>query len=54
MDEKIGDEDDASYGGSVMNDTRGIVIGDYIYIVQSGGGIKSYDTTDYDLVDECD
>ena len=53
MDEKIGNEEDYNDGWTTMNDTRGIVIGDYIYIVQSGGGIKSYDTTDYGLVDEC-
>ncbi len=53
MDEKIG-ADDYGDGWNAMNDTRGIVIGNYIYVVQSGGGIKSYDTTDYDLVDECD
>ena len=37
-----------------MNDVRGIVIGDYLYVVSTGVGIKSYDTTDYELVNECD
>lgn len=34
--------------------TRGIVIGDYLYVIQSGNGIKSYDTENYKLYDECD
>ncbi len=53
MDEKIGEDNDY-YVYSTMDDTRGIVIGDYLYVVTSGSGIKSYDTTNYKLVDECD
>ena len=50
MNEKL-DENIYSVG---MNDVRGIVIGDYLYVVSTGVGIKSYDTTDYELVNECD
>ncbi len=53
MDEKLGEDNDY-YDYTTMDDTRGIVIGDYLYVVTSGSGIKSYDTTNYKLVDECD
>jgi uncharacterized secreted protein with C-terminal beta-propeller domain len=46
MDEKL----DEAYG-SLMG-TRGIVIGDYIYVVQSGSKVSSYDTENYKLVNE--
>ena len=47
MDEKLGDVYDSLLG------TRGIVIGDYIYVVESGNKITSYDTENYKMVDEC-
>ena len=47
MDEKLDETYESLLG------TRGIVIGDYIYIAQSGSMITSYDTTNYEKVDEC-
>lgn len=49
MDEELGE--DGLYAD--IYSTRGIVIGDYLYIVNSGMGISSYDTDNYKLVDEC-
>lgn len=42
------------YGSSDDSDVRGIVIGDYLYLVECGYGIRSFDTDDYSLVDEID
>ena len=38
--------------GNLMS-TRGIVIGDYIYVVESGSKVTSYDTENYKQFDEC-
>lgn len=46
MDEKL----DEMYG-SLMS-TRGIVIGDYIYVVESGSKVTSYDTENYKQFDQ--
>ena len=58
MDESLSDSssEDYYYSGdySTYANTRGIVIGDYIYVVIPGEGVKSYDTNNYKLVDECD
>ncbi|SEQ79284.1 Secreted protein containing C-terminal beta-propeller domain [Lachnospiraceae bacterium NE2001] len=58
MDEALSDSssEDYYYSGdySTYANTRGIVIGDYIYVVIPGEGVKSYDTNNYKLVDECD
>lgn len=48
MDEML--DDSASYMD--VNNTRGIVIGDYLYVVTPGVGIASYDTDDYRMVEE--
>ena len=52
---KLSDDATDYYSGyySGMDRTRGIVIGDYLYIVTAGGKISSFDTKSYDLVDEC-
>ena len=44
---------DMSYDTSLYN-SRGIVIGDYLYVVVSGEKIVSFDTESYEQVDECD
>lgn len=44
---------DMYYDMSLYN-TRGIVIGDYLYVVVSGEKIVSFDTESYEQVDECD
>ena len=52
MQENI-DEENGYYNNLTM-DTRGIIIGDYLYVAVAGEGIKSYDTDRYKLVDSCD
>ena len=42
---------DTSRQIDAMN-ARGIVMGDYLYVVESDGGVTSYDTTDYEVVDK--
>ena len=39
---------------TTLYNSRGIVIGDYLYVVESGEKVISFDTTDYEQVDECD
>ena len=35
-----------------MDETRGVVIGDYLYLVESGEGITSFDTKNFKKVEE--
>ena len=39
---------------SGIEDTRGIVIGDYLYVVKPGTGIMSFDTTNYEHISTVD
>lgn len=45
---------DDLYTYSELYNSRGIVIGDYLYVVTTSDGIISFDTEDYEEVDRCD
>ena len=42
-----------SYDSTTFSGTRGIIIGDYLYVVVGGQGVVSFDTNKYEQVDEC-
>ena len=52
--QSLGGEDYNNGDYTLLNNTRGIVIGDYIYVVEPGYSVKSYDTKNYKLVDEAE
>ena len=52
--QSLGGEDYNNGDYTLFNNTRGIVIGDYIYVVEPGYSVKSYDTKNYKLVDEAE
>ncbi len=48
------DEDIYISADSGIEDIRGIVIGDYLYVVKPGTGIMSFDTKNYELISSVD
>ena len=46
---KLFHEIEGAYGSGAMMDTRGVVIGDYLYVVTAGSGITSFDRKEYNV-----
>ncbi len=53
MEYRLSDDYSNGFSYESMNATRGMIIGDYLYVVESGEGVVSFTTDTFEQFDEC-